>query len=193
MQIYYLTISCFCKNRSLVVYLKCESLYLYLTKWRRGLCGKIGSSHTGPEIFRYLNISACLKGMFPYEPWNIPILEYSRMLGRNVPTRALKYSDIWIFPHGRKECSHRDPEIFWYLNSPARQAPEYTIRAVSNFLENSRRNLPPVSLIGGAPWLTNISANFRKKLKRSSWDTLGLWETDSWKEPEAKNLVTLSL
>ncbi len=27
---------------------------------------------------------------------------------------------------------------------------------------------------GGAPWLANISANFRKNLKRSKWNTLGL-------------------
>ncbi len=50
-------------------------------------------------------------------------------------------------------------------------------------------NLPPVSTTqaklvakfaagvvdtGGAPLLANISANFRKKSKRSYWDTLGL-------------------
>ncbi len=48
---------------------------------------------------------------------------------------------------------------------------------------------------GGAPWLANISANFRKNSKRSKWNNLG-WgggETDSRKKPEAKNLVTLSL
>jgi hypothetical protein len=27
---------------------------------------------------------------------------------------------------------------------------------------------------GGAPWLANISANFRKNSKRSKWNTLGL-------------------
>ncbi len=47
---------------------------------------------------------------------------------------------------------------------------------------------------GGAPWLANISANFQKKI----WNGLNgiLWgwgETDSWKKPEAKNLMTLSL
>ncbi len=90
---------------------------------------------TGPEIFRYLIIPVCQEGMFSRGAWNIPIFEYSRRLGRNVPTRALKYSDIWIFPHVRKECSHRDPEIFWYLNSPARQTPEYIVRAVSNYFK----------------------------------------------------------
>jgi hypothetical protein len=69
-------------------------------------------------------------------------------------------------------------------------------------------NLPPVSTMlakmvekfvtsvvdtGGAPWLTNISANFRKNLKHSKWNTLELGEIDSWKKPEAKNLGTLSL
>jgi hypothetical protein len=46
---------------------------------------------------------------------------------------------------------------------------------------------------GGAPWLANISANFQKDLKQSQWNSLGWRETDSWKKPEAKNLVTLSL
>ncbi len=47
---------------------------------------------------------------------------------------------------------------------------------------------------GGAPSLANISANFRKKLKRSSWDTLGLGgKLIHEKKPEANNLVTLSL
>ncbi len=27
---------------------------------------------------------------------------------------------------------------------------------------------------GGAPWFANISKNFRTKMKRSLWDTLGL-------------------
>jgi hypothetical protein len=46
-----------------------------------------------------------------------------------------------------------------------------------------------------APWLANISANFQKNSKRSYWDTVhwGWGETDSWKKPEAKNLLTLSL
>ncbi len=29
-------------------------------------------------------------------------------------------------------------------------------------------------VVGGAPWLANISANFRKKSKQSKWNTLGL-------------------
>ncbi len=46
---------------------------------------------------------------------------------------------------------------------------------------------------GGAPWLANISANFRKNLKRSKWNPLGLGGNGFMKKPEAKNLVTLSL
>ncbi len=46
---------------------------------------------------------------------------------------------------------------------------------------------------GGAPWLANIPRIFDK-----IWNGLNgiLWvwgETDSWKKPEEKNLVTLSL
>jgi hypothetical protein len=43
--------------------------------------------------------------------------------------------------------------------------------------------VPVIDETGGAPWLASISnVIFR-----------GLCEYDSWKEPEAKNLVTLSL
>jgi len=137
--------------------------------------------------------------------------------------------------------------LVFFLESVSTQAPEYTIRAVSNFFENWRRYLqlkvhhrccwlrwqmqkifnhksfnylvwtplgsrvnywihfclqvhfkawycsqylPPVQIwrrchwyrwqiptgvvdTSGAPWLANISANFRKNLKRSYWDTLG--------------------
>ncbi len=47
---------------------------------------------------------------------------------------------------------------------------------------------------GGAPWLANISANFRKKIRNGPSGILWDWgETDPWKKLEAKNLVTLSL
>ncbi len=80
---------------------------------------------------------------------------------------------------------------FWFFSwTSFPQASDYTIRAVSNFFD-----LPPVSTMlakmvekfatggkfaagvadtGGAPWLANISANFRKNLKRSKLNTLGL-------------------
>ncbi len=46
---------------------------------------------------------------------------------------------------------------------------------------------------GGAPWLANISTNFRKNSNGLNGILWGWGETDSWKKPEAKNLVTLSL
>jgi hypothetical protein len=41
---------------------------------------------------------------------------------------------------------------------------------------------------GGAPWLANISANFRNNSKWPLWDTVlrGWWEDDSWKNLEHK-------
>ncbi len=46
---------------------------------------------------------------------------------------------------------------------------------------------------GGAPWLANISGIF-EKIRNGLYGILWSWgETDSWKKPEAKNLVTLSL
>jgi hypothetical protein len=48
--------------------------------------------------------------------------------------------------------------------------------------------------IGGAPWLANISANFFEKIWNDPTVIFrGFGEGDSWKKPEAKNLVTLSL
>ncbi len=43
----------------------------------------------------------------------------------------------------------------------------------------------------GAPWLANIPRNFRKNDPNVIF--MGLGEGDSWKNPETKNLVTLSL
>jgi hypothetical protein len=45
----------------------------------------------------------------------------------------------------------------------------------------------------GAPWLVNISKNFRKIRNDPGVIFRGLGEDDSWKKSEAKNLVTLSL
>jgi hypothetical protein len=42
----------------------------------------------------------------------------------------------------------------------------------------------------GAPWLVNISAKFLKKFKTV---LMGYSGADTWKKPEAKNLVTRSL
>jgi hypothetical protein len=46
---------------------------------------------------------------------------------------------------------------------------------------------------GGAPWLVNISENFQKNQNGPNGILWGWGETDWWKKPEAKNLVTLSL
>ncbi len=50
-----------------------------------------------------------------------------------------------------------------------------------------------VSDAGGAPWLADIAANFRKIFVLNLSYLQGLGEDDSWKKPEAKHLVTLSL
>jgi hypothetical protein len=46
---------------------------------------------------------------------------------------------------------------------------------------------------GGTPRLANISANFRKKLKRPYGVIRSLGETDPRRKPEVENLVALSL
>jgi hypothetical protein len=46
---------------------------------------------------------------------------------------------------------------------------------------------------GGAPWFANISANFRKMRNGPNGILWGWGETDSWKKPEAKHIVILSL
>jgi hypothetical protein len=112
----------------------------------------------------------------------------------------------------KEQCQEFDFWFFSWISFP--QAPEYTIRAVSNFWhrwqicrrhrwhrwqlinntsEAGGKFATRVVDTGGAPWLGNISANFRKNSKRSKWVTLGLGGTDLWKKPEAKNLATLSL
>jgi hypothetical protein len=71
-------------------------------------------------------------------------------------------------------------------------------------------NLPPVSTTlakmvekfatsvvdtGGAPWLANISANFRKNSKRFYWDTLGLggnWFMKKTWSKKSRDTVPLS-
>ncbi len=45
----------------------------------------------------------------------------------------------------------------------------------------------------GPPWFASISANFRKNSKQFNGILWGWGETDSWKKPEAKNLLTLYL
>ncbi len=55
-------------------------------------------------------------------------------------------------------------------------------------------NLPPVSLIPVVHLDSRISPRIFKKIRNGLNGILWGWgETDSWKKPEAKNLVTLSL
>ncbi len=67
------------------------------------------------------------------------------------------------------------------------------------FFENSRRYLrmntvstaPAINPCHGFSVIFAInSANFRKNLKRSQWDTQGLGDTSLWKKPEVENLVS---
>ncbi len=49
---------------------------------------------------------------------------------------------------------------------------------------------------GGAPWLANISANFRKNLKRSKWNTLelgGNWFMKKARSKKSRDTVPLSV
>ncbi len=111
---------------------------------------------------------------------------------------------------------------FWFfswISFPL--SPKYTIRAVSNFFSNfaeifTAQGAPPVSLTtvsttlaklvakfaagvvdtSGAPWLVNISANFRKNSKRSLLDTLGLgwnWFMKKTRSEKSPDTVPLTL
>ncbi len=112
----------------------------------------------------------------------------------------------------KRQC-HEIFNFWFFAGIIFPQPPEYTIRAVSNFFENSRRysqlrehhrcrwfaagvvdtgssfdaGVTGVVDTGGAPWLGRISANFRKISKRSYWDTLGLGENWSMKKIRSKN------
>jgi hypothetical protein len=55
-------------------------------------------------------------------------------------------------------------------------------------------NLPPVALIPVVHLYLRISPRIFEKIRNAPYGILWGWgETDSWKKPEAKNLVTLSL
>ncbi len=89
------------------------------------------------------------------------------------------------------------------------QTPEYPIRAVSNFFETLQRysqlkvhrrswhrwqNFPPVSLTPVVNLDLRISPRIFKKVRTDpNVISRGLGEDNSWKKPEERNLVTLSL
>jgi hypothetical protein len=49
-------------------------------------------------------------------------------------------------------------------------------KSAAGVVDTSGKFAAAVVDTGGAPWLANISAYFRKNSKRSSWNTLGLGE-----------------
>ncbi len=84
------------------------------------------------------------------------------------------------------------------------QAPEHPVRTVSNFDFSKIRgdfrgprplaNLPPVSLIPAVHLHLRIFPRVIEKIRNDPTVIFrSLWEDNSWKKPEAKNLVTLSL
>ncbi len=110
-------------------------------------------------------------------------------------SRANLKIQFWLQAHFKVSAA-------WYCSH---YLPPVSLTMVANLLPVSLtpvENLPPVSTTlaklvakfatdvadargkfsagvvdtGGAPWLANISANFRKNLKQSKWDTLGLGE-----------------
>ncbi len=76
-------------------------------------------------------------------------------------------------------------KVYLYANSTTQRWPKEIIKKfqIEDFFISHRCQ----------PSAANISANFRKKSKRPNGKIRGFGETDSWKKPEAKNLVTLSL
>ncbi len=76
--------------------------------------------------------------------------------------------------------------IYIYVSSTTQRWPNKIIKRFFPFATG-------VVDTGGKPWAANISANFRKIWNGLNGTLWGWGETDSWKEPEAKNLVTLSL
>ncbi len=65
---------------------------------------------------------------------------------------------------------------------------------INNASENGGKFATGVIDTGGAPWLTNISANFRKNSKRSKWNTLGLggnWFMKKTRSKKSRDTVPL--
>jgi hypothetical protein len=82
-------------------------------------------------------------------------------------------------------------KIFIYVNSTTHRCPNKIIKI---FLLEGFFYLPPVSLTPVANLELRISPRIFEKIRIGPNGIFrGLWETDSRKKPEAKNLVTLSL
>ncbi len=97
-----------------------------------------------------------------------------------------------IFLHVLKGQCHEifDFWFFSWISFP--QAPEYTIS--QQHKRNWWQNLPPVSLKLVVHLVLRISPRISEKIRDDPNVIFrGFREGDSWKKPEAKNLVTLSL
>jgi hypothetical protein len=82
-------------------------------------------------------------------------------------------------------------KIYIYVSSTTQRWPYKIIKI---FLFEDFFHLPPVSLTPVANLELRISPQIFEKIRNGLKEILWGWgETDSWKEPEAKNLVTLSL
>ncbi len=82
-------------------------------------------------------------------------------------------------------------KIYIYVSSTTQRWPN---KIIKNFLIDDFYHLPPVSLTPVANPELRISPQIFEKIQNGLNGLLWGWgETDSWKEPEAKNLVTLSL
>ncbi len=82
-------------------------------------------------------------------------------------------------------------KLYIYVSSTAQRWPNKIIKI---FLIEDFFHLPPVSLTPVANIELRISPRIFEKIRNGLNGILWGWgETDPWKEPEAKNLVTLSL
>ncbi len=82
-------------------------------------------------------------------------------------------------------------KIYIYVSSTTQRWPNKSIKI---FLIEDFFHLPPVSLTLVANLELRISSRIFEKIRNGLYGILWGWgETDSWKEPEAKNIVTLSL
>ncbi len=88
-------------------------------------------------------------------------------------------------------------KMYIYVYSTFQRCPNKIIKI---FLIEDFFHLPPVSTTpvvndtGGQPWAANISANFKKNLKRSKWDTLGLggnWLMKKTRRKKSRDTVPL--
>ncbi len=82
-------------------------------------------------------------------------------------------------------------KIYIYISSTTQRWP---IKIIKIFLIEDFFHLPPVLLTPVANLELQIPPRIFEKIRNGLNGILWCWgETDSWKEPEAKNLVTLSL